>query len=123
MTDHIDFAQRRTAGQRHAGWACCRSHQLVQRASGLSLRISDARMSGSTTASITSRPSIGGRLALVKTSDLMPSMCPTRHSHLEVSDDELAQRRAIWTPPPKRFRRGYGWLTPAHPANRHRLRF
>jgi dihydroxyacid dehydratase/phosphogluconate dehydratase len=32
------------------------------------------------------------------------------HQHARVSEDELARRRAAWTPPPARFERGYGWM-------------
>ena len=51
---------------------------------------------------------VGGNLALVKTGDLITVDVPARRIHLEISDEELAQRRAAWTPPPKRFERGYG---------------
>ena len=39
---------------------------------------------------------------------------PARRIHLEVSDEELAQRRAAWTPRPPRFERGYGWMFSRH---------
>jgi dihydroxy-acid dehydratase len=39
---------------------------------------------------------------------------PARRIHLEVSDEELARRRAAWTPPPPRFERGYGWMFSRH---------
>ena len=34
--------------------------------------------------------------------------------HLNVSDDELARRQAAWTPPPKRYERGYGQMFSQH---------
>ena len=39
---------------------------------------------------------------------------PARRIHLEVSDSELATRRAAWTPPPARYERGYGWMFTRH---------
>ena len=33
---------------------------------------------------------------------------PARTLTLHVPDDELARRRAAWTPPPPRYTRGYG---------------
>ena len=33
---------------------------------------------------------------------------PARRLELQVSDDELARRRAAWTAPAPRFERGYG---------------
>ena len=57
---------------------------------------------------------IGGPLALVKTGDLISVNVHERRIHLEVSDAELAERRAAWTPPPPRFERGYGWLAARH---------
>ena len=57
---------------------------------------------------------IGGNLALVKTGDLITVDVPGRRIHLEVSDEVLAERRAGWSPPPKRFERGYGWMFSRH---------
>ena len=39
---------------------------------------------------------------------------PARRLHLDVPDDELARRRAAWTPPPPRFTRGYGAMFADH---------
>ena len=57
---------------------------------------------------------MGGPLALVETGDLIEVDVPSRRIHLAVSDDELARRRAAWTPPPRRYERGYGWLFSQH---------
>ena len=35
---------------------------------------------------------------------------------MEVSDEELARRRAAWTPPAPRFERGYGYMFSRHIA-------
>ena len=52
----------------------------------------------------------GRQLALVRTGDRITVDVPARRLHLEVSDAELAARRAAWVPPPPRYARGYGWL-------------
>ena len=82
------------------------------------LRLSDARMSGTSYGAciLHAAPEayIGGPLALVKTGDLITVDVPARSIHLNVSDEELAARRAAWTPPPKRYERGYGWMYSQH---------
>jgi hypothetical protein len=64
------------------------------------LRLSDARMSGTSYGACilhcTPEAFIGGPLALVKTGDLITVDVPARRIHLEVSDEELARRRALW---------------------------
>jgi dihydroxyacid dehydratase/phosphogluconate dehydratase len=91
------------------------------------LRLSDARMSGTSYGACilhcAPEAYIGGPLALVRTGDRITVDVPARRIHLEVSDAELAARRAAWVPPPPRYARGYGWMasTP-HPAGRRRLR-
>jgi len=82
------------------------------------LRLSDARMSGTSYGACMLHCSpeayIGGPLALVKTGDLISVDVPARTIHLQVSDTELAVRRAAWTPPAKRYERGYGWIFSKH---------
>lgn len=82
------------------------------------LRLSDARMSGTSYGAciLHAAPEayIGGPLALVKTGDLITVDVPARSIHLNVSDEELAARRAAWTPPPRRYERGYGWMYSQH---------
>jgi dihydroxy-acid dehydratase len=74
------------------------------------LRISDARMSGTAYGSVVLHVSpeaaAGGPLALVRNGDLIEVDVPARMLHLDVSDAELAKRRAAWKAPeaPKR-----GW--------------
>ena len=91
------------------------------------LRISDARMSGTSYGAcilhVAPESYIGGTLALVKTGDLITVDVPARRIHMEVSDEELAQRRAAWTPQPKRFERGYGWMAAPYPAGGPGMRF
>jgi dihydroxy-acid dehydratase len=82
------------------------------------LRLSDARMSGTSYGGCLLHCSpeayVGGPLALLRTGDLITVDVPARRIHLEVSDDELARRKAAWRPPPPRFERGYGWMFSRH---------
>ena len=82
------------------------------------LRLSDARMSGTSYGGCLLHCSpeayIGGPLALVKNGDLISVDVPARSIHLQVSDDELAARRAAWVAPPTRYERGYGWMFSRH---------
>ncbi|WP_307654098.1 L-arabinonate dehydratase [Variovorax paradoxus] len=82
------------------------------------LRLSDARMSGTSYGGCllhcSPEAAIGGPLALVRTGDRITVDVPARTIHLEVSDEELARRKATWTPPPARYERGYGWMFGRH---------
>jgi len=74
------------------------------------VRISDARMSGTAYGTVVLHVSpeaaAGGPLALVKNGDLIEVDVPGRRLHLDVSDAELAKRRAAWKPDPTPQR---GW--------------
>jgi dihydroxy-acid dehydratase len=65
------------------------------------VRISDARMSGTAYGTVVLHVSpeaaAGGLLALVKTGDMIELDVAARRLHLDVSDEELARRRASWT--------------------------
>src|SRR6202008_3051971 len=78
------------------------------------VRISDARMSGTSYGAcilhVAPESWVGGPLALVKTGDLISIDVAARSIRLEVSDEDLAARRAAWTAPPPRYERGYGWM-------------
>jgi len=39
---------------------------------------------------------------------------PRRSIRLEVSDEELARRKAAWVAPRPRYQRGYGWMFSRH---------
>ena len=82
------------------------------------LRLSDARMSGTSYGGCllhcAPEAAVGGPLALVKTGDRITVDVPARTIHLEISDEELARRKAAWTPPPPRYERGYGWMFGRH---------
>ncbi len=82
------------------------------------VRISDARMSGTSYGAcilhVAPEAYVGGTLAFVKTGDLISIDVSARSIHLEISDEELEQRRADWEQPPPRFQRGYGWMYSNH---------
>jgi dihydroxy-acid dehydratase len=82
------------------------------------LRISDARMSGTSYGGcilhVAPEAYIGGPLALLRTGDLVTVDVPKRTIRMEVSDEELARRKAAWTAPPPRYARGYGWMFSRH---------
>ncbi len=82
------------------------------------LRLSDARMSGTSYGAcvlhVAPEAYLGGPLALVRSGDMISVDVPARRIHLDVSDRELEDRRAAWTPPPPRFERGYGWMFSRH---------
>jgi len=82
------------------------------------LRISDARMSGTSFGAcvlhVAPESAIGGPLALVRTGDRIAIDVERRRLDLLVDDAELARRRAEWTPPPPHYGRGYGALFLRH---------
>ncbi len=82
------------------------------------LRISDARMSGTSYGAcilhVTPESFVGGPLALVKTGDEIEVDVKGRRIHLHVSDEDLARRRAAWKPLPPRYDRGFGRMYQEH---------
>lgn len=82
------------------------------------LRISDARMSGTSYGAcvlhVAPESYIGGPLAMLRTGDIVKLDVPNRRLDMLVGEAELAARRAAWVPPPKRFERGYGYLYVNH---------
>ncbi len=87
------------------------------------LRLSDARMSGTHYGTcvlhIAPESAVGGPLALVRTGDTITLDVPARSLHLDVSDDELARRRAAWSAPAQPFQRGFTWLYQRHVTQAH----
>jgi dihydroxy-acid dehydratase len=82
------------------------------------LRISDARMSGTSYGAcilhVSPESHIGGPLALVRTGDTIAVEARAGRLDMDVPDDDLSRRRAEWTPPAPRFGRGYGFAYSAH---------
>lgn len=87
------------------------------------VRISDARMSGTSYGAcilhVSPESYLGGPLALVKTGDMITIDVPQRTISLNVSDAELSARRAALPTPPKRYERGYGWMFSQHIRQAH----
>ncbi|MEM7686707.1 MAG: dihydroxy-acid dehydratase, partial [Pseudomonadota bacterium] len=75
------------------------------------LRISDARMSGTSYGAcvlhVAPEAAIGGPLALVRTGDRIRVDVPNRTIDMLVDDAELNRRRAEWSPPDPHATRGY----------------
>jgi dihydroxy-acid dehydratase len=82
------------------------------------LRISDARMSGTSYGAcilhVAPESFVGGPLAFVQTGDEIEIDVEARRIHLCVSDEELARRKAAWKPPAPRYERGYGAMFSQH---------
>lgn len=62
---------------------------------------------------------IGGPLALLKTGDLVSLDVEARTLNMQVSEEELARRKAAWQPPPPHYERGYGWIFTKHIKQAH----
>ncbi len=82
------------------------------------LRISDARMSGTSYGAcvlhVSPESYVGGPLALLRTGDIVKLDLPNRRLDMLVSEAELAERRKAWTAPEPRFERGWGWMFSKH---------
>lgn len=82
------------------------------------LRISDARMSGTSYGAcvlhVAPESFVGGPLALLKTGDIVRLDLPQRRLDMLVSEEEIAERRAAWQAPAPRYERGYGYLFSEH---------
>ncbi|WP_262030056.1 L-arabinonate dehydratase [Microvirga sp. Mcv34] len=82
------------------------------------LRISDARMSGTSYGAcilhVSPEAHIGGPLAAVRTGDLITVDVPNRSIHLHVSDEQIKDRLRTWSPPPRDYPRGYNKLFAQH---------
>ena len=78
------------------------------------LRISDARMSGTSYGAcvlhVTPESHVGGPLALVRDGDEIELDVDARSVRMLVDDAELARRKAAWRSPQPKFTRGYGVL-------------
>jgi dihydroxy-acid dehydratase len=72
--------------------------------------ITDGRFSGGTygmvVGHVAPEAAVGGTIALVQEGDLITIDAPARKLELQVSDAELAQRRAAWQPRTPRYTRG-----------------
>ena len=82
------------------------------------LRISDARMSGTSYGAVVlhvaPESAVGGPLALVETGDRIRLDVPSRTLDVLLDEGELARRRDAWTPPGRKDARGYRRLYEDH---------
>jgi dihydroxy-acid dehydratase len=92
--------------------------KLLQKGIRDMVRISDARMSGTSYGTcvlhVTPEAFIGGPLALVKDGDMIELDVAARKLELKVSPEELAKRKAAWKPRPPHYSRGYGKVFSEH---------
>jgi dihydroxy-acid dehydratase len=75
------------------------------------LRISDARMSGTSYGAcilhVSPEAAIRGPLAAVRTGDLITVDVPARSINAQIDDGEIAERLKAFSPPPRDYSRGY----------------
>ncbi|MCF0058351.1 IlvD/Edd family dehydratase [Dyadobacter sp. CY356] len=87
------------------------------------VRISDGRMSGTgfgtVVLHISPEAAVGGVLALVQDGDYIELDVENRKLNLEVSDEELERRRALWKPLEMGYNRGYVNLHINHVMQAH----
>ncbi|QEG40070.1 L-arabinonate dehydratase [Roseimaritima ulvae] len=92
--------------------------KLLQQGVRDMVRISDARMSGTSYGTcvlhVSPESFAGGPLALVRDGDLIEIDIDARRIHWHVADEEIARRRAAWRAPEAKFSRGYGQMYSAH---------
>ena len=92
--------------------------KLLERGVRDMVRISDARMSGTSYGAcvlhVAPESFVGGPLALVETGDIIELDVVGRRLTLDVSDEVLDERRASWQQPPAKYGRGYGALYLKH---------
>lgn len=87
------------------------------------VRVSDARMSGTshgtTVLHVSPEGHLGGPLALVRTGDEIRLDVASRRLDLLVAEDELAERRRAWVAPPPPFTRGWGAIYASEVTQAH----
>ena len=97
--------------------------KLLQRGVRDMVRLSDARMSGTHYGScilhVSPEAAVGGPLALVQTGDWIELDVAARSIRMDVTDEELARRRAAWTAPVQPFGRGWTQLYQRHVTQAH----
>lgn len=82
------------------------------------LRISDARMSGTSYGAcilhVAPEAFIGGPLALLQTGDIVKLDLKNRRLDMLVNEAELERRQAAWVAPAPRYQRGWGYMFSHH---------
>ena len=97
--------------------------KLVKRGVKDMVRVSDARMSGTSFGTvvlhISPESAKGGPLAALRTGDTICLDVPNRRIDVSISDSELKKRMEEWKPAPHRFRRGYYTMFLDHVLQAH----
>jgi len=92
--------------------------KLLKRGVRDMVRVSDARMSGTSYGTcvlhVSPEAFVGGPLALVRDGDLIELDVAARKLELKVSGEELVKRRAAWKPRAPHYTRGYGAVFSQH---------
>jgi dihydroxy-acid dehydratase len=87
------------------------------------LRISDARMSGTSYGAcilhVSPEAHIGGPLAAVRNGDTITVDVAKRAIDVDLDDAEIAARLKTWSPPPRNYPRGYNRLFAQHVRQAH----
>ncbi|QCK84576.1 dihydroxy-acid dehydratase [Phreatobacter aquaticus] len=82
------------------------------------LRVSDARMSGTSYGAcvlhVAPESYVRGPFAALKTGDLITVDVEKRSISVNLTDAQIAERIAAWTPPDRDYPRGYGKMSAAH---------
>lgn len=88
--------------------------KLLQQGVRDMVRVSDARMSGTSYGTcvlhVSPEAAIGGPLALIRDGDQITLDIPARRFSVNLSDAELEARRKEWQPPEPHYTRGFGKL-------------
>ena len=92
--------------------------KLLKRGVRDMLRVSDARMSGTSYGGcilhVAPEAHVGGPLALIRSGDRIRVSVAARRIDMLVDEEEIARRRAAWRSPAPRYGRGYGWMFARH---------
>ena len=97
--------------------------KLLQQGVRDMLRISDARMSGTSYGAcilhVSPEAHVGGPLAALRTGDVVTVDVANRSIKVELSDGEIAERLQTWSPPSRAYPRGYNRLFAQHVRQAH----
>ena len=93
---------------------------LLKRGHRDMLRLSDARMSGTSYGAcilhVSPESYVGGPLALLRNGDIVRLDLEARRIDMLVDEAELQRRREAWVKPAEKFGRGFGWMFSRHVA-------
>jgi dihydroxy-acid dehydratase len=97
--------------------------KLLQQGVRDMLRISDARMSGTSYGAcilhVSPEAAVGGPFAALRTGDLITVDVARRSISVDLTDAEIADRLKTWSPPPRDYPRGYYRLFAQHVTQAH----